>query len=307
MGKEYRCAREEGRNPTSVKVNVNTLGATCFSTNLNGDLITLVQNKINKTFPQTIKLISEIIDYKSIGDTVKYTPPFGGFYKKIAKLRNEEEVDIEIYSDEVLERFEKVPNILFYEDGIIPSVQQEFNIGYDSVSGRISVPWYSTDGMLCGVMGRLNKRKVGEDESKWFPIIPFPKSQTLYGFSHNYSSIQEKGLALIGESEKHTLQLASHGMKVGLSLGGSFMSELQANNIKSLLPKKIILMMDEGLDEDISRDIAEKLKFNKYYKNQVGYILDKNNLYLPKESKMAPADLPKKDLSKLIKNCTIWI
>ena len=305
-GKEVRCAIGEGLNPTSVKVNKETLSATCFSTNLKGDIITLVQSKLNTSFPQTIKKISEIVDYKVNVNNETYLP-FGGFYKNIARLRHDDEFEIETISEDILTRFEIRPNLLFYEDGILPSVQQAFGIGYDSVTERISVPWRSFDGNLVGVMGRLNKKVIREDEIKWYPIYKFPKSKTLYGYVEHYSSIQEKDVVMIGESEKHSLQLASKGLEVGVSLGGSFISEIQANHIKSLFPKRIIVMMDEGLKEDHSREIAEKLKMERYYKNSVGYVLDKDNKYLPKDSKMAPADLDKKTLNKLIKECTVWI
>lgn len=304
---EYRCARKEGRNPTSVRVKKDTLSATCFSTNLKGDLITLVQEKLLVSFPKAIKTIADIIQYKDENPNDTYTPPFGGFYKKISRLRSEEEFDLETYSDDILSRFENVPNLLFYEDGILPQVQLDFGVGYDSVTGRISVPWYSFDGRVCGVMGRLNKREVSDDETKWFPILPFPKSKTLYGFINNYSSIQEKGLVMIGESEKHSMSLASKGLNVGVSLGGSFMSEVQANNIKSLFPHRVLVMLDEGLEEDHSREIAKQLKMDSFYKNEVGYIFDRNNMYLPKDSKLAPADLDKGTLKKLIENCTVWI
>lgn len=306
-GKEYRCARKAGRNPTSVKVNKQTLGATCFSTNLKGDLITLVQSKLMISFPQAIKKISEIVDYK-FNITEDTYVPFGGYYKNIARLKNNlEVVDIEVYSDDILDQFQIMPNLLFYEDGILPEVQIKYKIGYDSVSGRIAVPWYSFDGQICGIMGRINRREVRDDETKWFPILPFPKSKTLYGFVENYNSIQEKSAIMIGESEKHSLQLSSKGLNIGVSLGGSFLSEIQSNNIKSLFPKKIFVMMDEGLNEEHSREIAKQLKVERYYKNKVYYVYDKNNIYLPKGSKMAPADLDKNSLSMLIKNCSIEV
>jgi hypothetical protein len=304
---EVRAAREVGRNPTSVRVNIDTLSATCFSTNLKGDLITLVQSKIYTSFPNTIKRIAEIIDFKDTAKQEEYSLPFGGFYKKIAKLRDEEAFDLETYSDDILDQFEIVPNLLFYEDGILPEVQYKFNIGYDSVTRRISVPWRSLSGEICGVMGRLNKKKLDDEDVKWFPIIPFPKSKTLYGFVENYNSIQEKSLVMLGESEKFPLQLCSQGLNVGIGLGGSFISELQANHIKSLFPKVIIVGMDEGLSEDHSYEIAKQLKSDKYYKNKVGYIFDKNNLYMPKDSKLAPSDLDKNTLKLLIENCTKWI
>ncbi|MGK4040812.1 hypothetical protein AB0Y20_00825 [Heyndrickxia oleronia] len=305
--REYRAAIDKNTNPTSVKVNIDTLSATSFSTNVNGDLITLVQSKTYTSFPKTISKIAEIVGFKGEEKAEEYKLPFGGFYKNIAKLRDEESIDLEIYSDDVLDRFSKTPNLLFYEDGILPGVQKEFDIGYDSVTRRISVPWKSFSGEICGVMGRLNKKEITEEEVKWFPIISFPKSKTLYGFSENYSYIQEKGIVMIGESEKHSLQLRSKGLNIGVSLGGNFLSEIQANNIKSLFPKMIIVMLDEGMPQEHSLEIAKQLKSDKYYKNKVGYVFDKNNLYLPKGSKLAPSDLRKQELNKLIQNCTVWI
>ena len=48
---------------------------------------------------------------------------------------------------------------------------------------------------------------------------------------------------MIGESEKHSMALASKGLNVGVSLGGSFLSEIQANHIKSMFPKKSLVMI----------------------------------------------------------------
>lgn len=305
---EYRCAREEGRNPTSIRVNKQTLGTVCFSTNLKGDLITFVQSKLNLTFPQTIKKIAEMIGFKCENKPVEnIILPFGGFFRKISKLRDEDDIELEVYSEKILKDYEVIPNKMFYKDGISTKVQMDYSIGYDSLSGRIVLPWYSFSSELIGIMGRLNKEEVSEDESKWLPIIPFPKSKTIYGFSHNYHSIREKEIVMIGESEKHTLQLSSKGLDIGVSLGGSFMSELQANNIKSLFPKKIIIMLDEGIKQEHSLEIAKQLKMNNFYKNNVGYIYDKDNQFLPKDSKLAPSDLDKNTLKKLINNCTIWI
>jgi DNA primase len=156
-------------------------------------------------------------------------------------------------------------------------------------------------------MGRLNKKELSDEDVKWFPIIPFPKSKTLYGFVENYSSIQEKRFVMLGESEKFSLQLNSKGLNVGIGLVGSFISEIQANHIKSLFPNTIIVGMDEGLSEEHSYEIAKQLKSDKYYKNKVGYIFDKDNMYMPKESKLAPSDLDKNTLKLLIENCTKWI
>ncbi|ATF13559.1 hypothetical protein A616_16715 [Brevibacillus brevis X23] len=305
---EYRCAKDTDSNPTAVKVNIKNLSSSIFSSNLKGDLITLIQGKSGLSFTKTLNYIADIVQYKNTDiPESKITLPFGGYYKKISRMKNDNALDIETYTDEILDQFEILPNMLFYEDGILPQIQEKFKIGYDSLSCRITVPWYSFDGRLCGVMGRLNRRNTHPDESKWYPVIPFPKSKTLYGYAANYQSIQEKGIVLIGESEKHTLLLASKGLNVGIGLGGCNLSELQSNHIKAMFPQKAIIMLDEGLDEEQSYELAVKLKSDRFYRNQVGYIYDSNNMYLPKESKLAPADVDVNTLKLLIKNCTRWI
>jgi hypothetical protein len=303
---EYRCAWKEGRNPTSVKVNKQTLSSTCFSMNINGDIITLIQSKLNTSFTKAIKRICEIVDFKYESKIESFTLPFGGFYKKIAQLKSDDALDLETYSEDILMRYERIPNLLFYEDGILPHVQDSYGIGYDADTGRITVPWYSENGLV-GIMGRLNKREVSEEENKWFPILPFPKSKVLYGFMNNYKTIQEKGFVMVGESEKSSLQFASKGLDVGVSLGGTSLSEHQANNIKGLFCKRTLVLLDEGIPEDQIRDIASKLKLPKLFKSEVGYVFDKENRFLPKGSKIAPSDLDKKKLNELIKSCTVWI
>ena len=153
------------------------------------------------------------------------------------------------------------------------------------------------------IMGRLNKYEIDDFENKWMPIQPFQKSKTIFGFSENYHSIQNKGVLFVGESEKFTMQLSSHGVDLGLSLGGNNLSQFQANNIKSLFAKRIIVSLDEGLDEQVSVDMARRLKQENFFQNEVLYIYDRNNKYLPKGSKMSPSDLSKNQFRKIVMEC----
>ena len=301
-GNEYRCAWESGKNPTAVRVNKDTLSANCFSKNIKGDLFTIIQDKLKISFPKSVKFISDVIDYVDI-PTIEHSLPFGGFYKRIQRFKEDGMDELTVYDESILEQFDKTPNLMFYQDGIDLPIQEEFGIGYDPVTKRISVPWRSTSGDLIGIMGRKNVRET--DDNKWFPIISFPKSKVIYGFSENYKSIQSKGTCFIFESEKGTLGLKSKGLPLGLSLGGSNLSKEQSNNIKSLFCNKIVIALDEGLDKEISIEMAKKLKMNRFFKNEVYYIYDQNNLWIPKGSKMSPTDLPKSDFKSVMKQCLI--
>ena len=306
MGDEYRCAWEEGTNPTSVRVNKLNLAASCFSHNINGDLITLVQAKLKCSFPETLKKIASIIDF-TYKEEQSYVLPFGGFFKKIKKIREQSLTEMHTYDEGILDNYCIMPSRMFIEDGIDFHVQQKYKIGYDVQTDRIIVPWRTLGGEICGIMGRLNKEEIEKYENKWFPVIPFPKGKTLFAFSENYQNIQQHSLLLIGESEKFPMSLESKGVTVGIGLGGSNLTQFQANNIKSLFPKKILVMLDEGLDEEHSRHMAEQLKVNSFYENQVGYVYDKHNLFLPKDSKLSPSDLPLEDMKRLMKHCTISV
>ena len=304
-GIEYRCALKEDSNPTSVVVNKETLYTVSYSPTMkmNGDLITLIQTKKMWTFPKTVRWIADTLNFVETEET-KVELPFGGFFKEIMKLRDEEYFDLQMYSTDILKSYGQFPNTLFLQDGIDIDTQLRFNIGYEPLTNRITVPWKSLDGSsIVGIMGRLNKRELDEFDNKYLPVINFPKSKAVFGYSENYHSILDKGVVMIGESEKHTMQLASKGLNVGLSIGGSSISQVQANHVKSLFTEKIIIMTDEDMKEEDKIHIGESLKMDNFFTNSVYYVQDSNNIYLPKGSKMSPADLPKQDLQSLLKNC----
>ena len=131
---------------------------------------------------------------------------------------------------------------------------------------------------------------------------------TLDGYHQNYQKIQEKGLVIIGESNKFPQQLDSFKCYIGLATCGCNISTTQAKYIKGLLVPKVILAYDEGLEEDQVREEAYKLKIdNTIFSNNVGYIHDYDNKYLPKGSKASPSDFGKEVFYKLIKERVVWL
>lgn len=301
-GEEYRCSWTEDGDPTKVRVNIYSLNSSVFGENIKGDIITLVQSKLFISLSKAIKLITEWVNFEDTGQ-YKHDLPFGGIYKSLKKLLNSDEYIT--YSDDELCDFLNIPSMMFYEDSIDSVTQSKFGIGYDLYTDRITIPWRDVMGQLVGVMGRRNGRIVDDEDNKYLPIIKFYKSNFVYGLSENYEHIQSSKRCYIGEAEKFTLQLHSNDIKLGLSLGGSNLSENQANNIKSLMCDEIYLCMDEGIDEEICKTMASKLKMNKYITNKVYYVYDRDNKYLLKDSKMSPSDLNKSDFLKLINECSI--
>ena len=176
------------------------------------------------------------------------------------------------YDESILDEYIGKYNLMFFKDGISFQTQEHFNVGFDLESLRITVPEYTLDGKLCGIMGRLNDSKCSKDE-RWLPIIPCSRSLTLYGYHHNYESIQQKNIVVVGESEKFVQQLHSMGSYIGLATCGCDVSDIQAKHLKALMTSKIILAYDEGLEEEQIRLQAQKLILNNaVFQNHVGFM-----------------------------------
>jgi DNA primase len=263
--------------------------------------------KRNLNFPKALEWVANKcgIEKSQLQENIKY--PFGGFYKKLAKEVQEPEFSIKTYDESILNEYLNSYSKMFLDDGINFDVQEEFKVGYDLLSNRITIPIWSLDNKLMGIMGRLNDLHCLHEE-RWLPIIPCSRSLTLYGYIQNYSKIQEKGFCIVGESEKYVQQLKSFGCDIGLTTSGCRISDTQAKYLKSLLVPKIIIAYDEGLEEEFVIEQAKKIKVEtSIFQNQVGYIWDSDNEILEKGKKQSPSDLGKEKFSYLLKNKIKWI
>ena len=302
----FRFAREEGRNPTSMVLNLDTLSFHCFSTNSKGNLYTLIMQRKDMNFPTALKWAADFAGLDREEYDIDIKLPFGGFFQGLVREISEPEFSMKTYDESELDEYKGFYNTMFFKDGISFESQEKFNIGYDALSNRVTIPIYSLDNKLIGIMGRYNGKC--EKEERWLPIIPCSRSLTIYGFNENYQSIQEKGMAIIGESEKFVMQADSFGCHIALATSGCHISDTQAKHIKSMFLPKIILAYDEGLSEEDIIAEAEKLKMdNQIYKNQVGYIYDREHKYLPEGSKASPSDLGKEVFSTLVKEYVVWL
>lgn len=304
---ELRFSREDGHNQTAMRLKLDTLKFDGFSINAHGNLYSLVMKTKHLSFPKALKYIAETLGLEKSQFSQKIRYPFGGFYKGLMREIREPEYSMTTYDDSILNDYIGKYNLMFFKDGINFQTQQFFNVGFDIETLRITVPEYTLDGRLCWIMGRLNDSRCPKDE-RWLPIIPCSRSLTLYGYHHNYETIQQKNIVVVGESEKFVQQLHSMGSYVGLATCGCDVSEIQAKHLKALMTSKIILAYDEGLEEDQIRTQAEKLILdNAMFRNKVGYVFDRDNLILPKGSKASPSDLGKGAFLELIKNHVTYI
>ncbi len=308
---EIRCSRKDGHNPTSVCINTKTLFYKCFSTGAKGSIVSLVMDRRKLGFRYALEWIGRKLNLKDNGYqdcTIKL--PFDGFWRDILKDKESPEANLSILPENTLAEYGGIrTNMLFYKDGIDFASQVKYELGYDADSGRIIIPQRDIYGNLIGLMGRMNS-SVCDYSERWLPIIPCPRSLTLFGYANNIRSIEQGAGCVLVESEKSVMQMDSMGFNFGLATCTNTVSDVQAKILKSNCASinRIIVAFDEGLDESILRDAANKLQMrNHIYHLNVGYIFDREHELMPKGSKCSPTDLGKETFQKLLQNKVIWL
>lgn len=305
--KEIRCAKIGGDNPSGCRIKLNdNLSATDFTTSYNGDLFGLIATHTGLTYGEVLKTITTMLGSKIEGN---YQPEeellFDGFFDGLYIPYESEEEEV-TYDESVLDRYNNGYKWFkrFTDDGILPSSQVKFQIGFDEESNRITLPWFNEYGELIGCMGRLDSDE--KTNYKYLPLIAFPKHKCLYGLYQNKEYIKKSKEVYVFESEKSVLLGDSLNYRNFTSLGGNSISTTQVEHILKLGVNKIILCLDEGLDTEVIKRDIKTIKSCCFMKEvKIGFILDRDNKYLPKGSKASPIDLRGEIFEKLKKECLI--
>lgn len=303
--KEIRCAKKTSDNPSTVRIKLNDKLSSCdFSSSYSGDLFSLIATHTGLKYGEVIKTVEIMLGGKIEGNyRAEENVLFDGFFDSLYIPYETEEKEV-IYDESVLEQYSKYKwNLRFLKDGILPSSQVKFSIGFDENSNRITIPWRDYYGRLVGCMGRLDSDEP--TNYKYLPLIPFPKHKNLYGLYENKEYIKNNKVYLF-ESEKSVLQCDSFGVYNTTALGGNQISTTQVEQLLKLGVSEIVLCMDEGLMKDaIIRDV-DTIKKSLFMRDvKIKIMLDKENKYLPKESKCSPSDKGKEIFLKLCNECVI--
>lgn len=186
----------------------------------------------------------------------------------------------------ILTYYKNYVNDMFYNDNISYETQQEFNIGYDEQTNRITIPIFSEIGDLVGVKGRLFKEQLDDDDIKYLYLEPTSRARVLYGLNKTIDYIKESGRVYVVEAEKGVLQGYSYGTKNIVATGGKEFSKTQIEML-TRLGAQIILCLDKDVTkleiEELSNRFADGIP--------IYYMYDEDNILNEKE---APTDNPDK-------------
>lgn len=287
-------------SPKSIVIKISnndSLLVKDYPKNLVCDLFNYVIKEKGVSFKEAISEAKSILGingwyYKE----QRHTAPFGGFYSNI---KSKKDIQLQIYDETILDKYVSCGNERFLKDNISLESQKYFGIGYDIENQCITIPIYSEMGMVIGIKARIN-RYPGEDEQKYYYLIPCSMSQTLYGYSQNYEYLESSDVVYVFESEKSVMQCWSYGIKNVVALGSGSVSKKQVQLLLQLNPNKIVLMHDVGYEfEYVKRNIDMIKGYSRMKEIQLGYWDNENKGY---ENKASASDLGKEKLEYILKN-----
>lgn len=298
--REIRCAFEPGMNPTAVVIRLqdnDNLFVKDWERNISLDLINYLVKGKNIPFKDVMNAIKQELHLESIYNYRRRTGLFGGLYDSIS--RSNSEISVTTYPEEILNQYGNVPCLLWLRDGISLSTQQKWGVGYDVISQRITLPIRTSTGEIMAIKGRANF-ELSEFEPKYLYLVNGPMSQTLFGYSENYSSLYENEV-LVVESEKSVLKMDSWGYNNVVALGSNSLSTAQAKLLLSLNPKSVTFLLDKSLPLENTKRNADLLKtFCTMRSCDLFFWNWQNNITLLDKS--APCDDTKDEFEYILKN-----
>lgn len=185
--------------------------------------------------------------------------------RQMNKMINKEEIEEPLtpIGEEILNYYKPCSPFIFLEDNITKSTMQEFEIGYDFETHRITIPIRDEFSTLVGVKGRLFKYQLDNEEKKvkYIYLEPCSKTKVLYGLHKSLKHIKEKNEVIVVESEKGVMQLWSYGIRNVVAIGGHSFSQTQIQKLLLLDVENIVL----AFDQDVARDKATNKVLKKEY------------------------------------------
>lgn len=292
----WTCANKDGDNKQAIVIwnneNLPCKNYTRQMTKLDRktDIIDLVCYTNNMTFPKALKYLCDILGIEYYHDFNADVPESLQITDLILKMNNHHKFDIDEplkpISPKILTYYKNRVNDLFLNDHISYETQQEFQIGYDDFTNRITIPIFSEIGDLVGVKGRLFKKQLNEYDLKYIYLEPCQRSKIIYGLNKTIPYIKRAGKIFVPEAEKGVLQLWDYGDKNVGATGGKELSTQQIE-LLTRLSVDIILVQDKDVGIEELECTA-----NKFVENiPIYYIYDKDNILEEKES---PTDNPDK-------------
>lgn len=259
----FTAANPDGDNQSAIVVyeneNLVTINYTrqLVKQHRSTDLFDLIAFFEECTFPEALKWVCNTLglDYYSEPTDRPESLQILELLRRMASDDNyEEEKPLKPISENILSYYLPYGNSMFEDDNISLDVQEEFGIGYDCCSNRVTIPIRDELGSLCGVKGRFFGNS-DDYNPKYLYIEKCAKSRILYGYHENQAYIKNSNHVFVVESEKSVLQLATAGIRNCIATGGKTISKHQITML-TRMNVTLVFAFDKDVTMGELQDIA---------------------------------------------------
>lgn len=207
---------------------------------------------------------------KREGLTVNKVTLLQNKYKK-----NDRNIKLPIYSNGILDVFEKIYPEQWLEEGITKQTMDKFNIRFSISQNKIIIPHYDINNNLVGIRGRALSEWEVENIGKYMPVqieqiwYKHPLSLNLYGLNLNKENIKKNGYVFLMEGEKSVLISESFQRpNCAVAVCGSSINKFQINLLMNYCaPKEIIICFDKEEDKTEDKYFNKLKKLGEKYSN----------------------------------------
>lgn len=301
---KFCCPIHEEKTPSFV-YNIEKKFCKCFGCGKSLDLIDYVKLKKNTGFTGAIEFILQFMGIEKNSFGLSKTVSYKKQLRALNSLDRKKENTFVKFTEQDIQQMKEMRGSFWLSDGFLPEILDLFQVGFDPVDNRITVPIRDENNILCGVTGRTVYQPTIEDDRKVFrdsrgTIIPkwrhYKNSNVNENFYNIYNGILEskskKNAIIIVEGPKDVIWLHQQGFKNVIACLTNKISNVQ----KGLLLKNF---MDVYLflDGDSGGEIGKSAIYNEIK----GYF----NIYEVKSDKgKDPDNYSKEELEVLLKNAT---
>lgn len=314
-------------NKRSVQVKLTeSLPSNIRSRGVKGDVFSLVSYIVNKVpanetqddLKKAKEYIIEVMNYHDITDGRYKTKSsksksINGWLKEIKKNRTGVNLDDVTPNKPIDEKIKNKYIMLPYYDwvleGISPSTQEEFEVGYDLYSDRVVTMIRDKDGQLIGVKGRyVGNNEELLDKKKYLYLHKMNKSVELFNLHRALPHILKHKCVIVWEGYKSVMKCHDVGIYNAVSIEGDDISPVQASLLKGLgIDIEIVIAFDKDKMTNVDMDTGEICEYppaimaqaEQLTNRNVYAIVDENDLLGDKE---APIDKGRKVFVKLFKD-----
>lgn len=226
---------------------------------------------------KAIKWICDVLGLDYYSNPEEELPLSLQWTKMIYDMKDRDEITDDEYlkpiNPKILTYYKPYVNDVFKDDGVSYLIQREFEIGFDEISNRYTIPIYDELGICVGVKGRYFYKDVPNNEDKYIYLEPCAKTRVLYGLNKTYDFIKEKNEVIVVESEKGVMEAWENGIYNVVAISGHDLSKTQVNKLIGLGINEIILCYDE----DVFRNENGKVN-KKEYTNEVNKFIEQQKI-----------------------------